>query len=58
MFTNFDKAIAGGVTAWLSTGVIAALETVFKTDLSVSTEATIMSVIGALLVYIIPNKAA
>lgn len=56
MFTNFDKAIAGGISAWLSTGVIALIESIFATDLPTSTEGTIMTIIAAVLVYVVPNR--
>jgi len=59
MFTTFDKAIAGGAAAWISSGVIALVETVFHLPtLDASVANTISMVIGAVLVYFTSNKPA
>ena len=60
MFTTFDKAIAGGAAAWISSGIVALMTAVFhlQTPIDASINSTITMIVGAVIVYFWPNKTA
>lgn len=59
MFTNFDKALAGGLAAWITNGIAAGISAIFMNGvpLDAGITSTIGMIVGAILVYVIPNKA-
>ena len=57
MFSKFDKALGGGVAAWLTQGIVAGLETIGLPDVPDAMEVWIATAVGALVVWLVPNKA-
>jgi len=55
MLTTFDKAWVAGVVSFVCQYV---LSSVFHIDIDPTVQAGLVSVISAVLVYIVPNKAA